>query len=134
MSLAQRLVAYLFVTAALIGTLAQGVYWLVTPDPTFHRTAEAKSPPIPPRILESIERKKPFPVQQPAPVAPVPVLSAMQQAPVALVQPESPEPQGRPTAVKIRHPRRAAKELPAALPVTQVYVRSIATPRTDFPY
>src|SRR6185295_19812457 len=85
MTLALRLVLYVAVTAGMFGSLAGGISWLLTPDPTLHQPLEAKVAPIPPRIAESIERQAPVPVQEPVRVAPS--APPMQEATVSLPVP-----------------------------------------------
>ena len=62
MTLARTLLAYALVIGVLCAGLIKGVIWLVQPGPAISR--EAHVAPIPPRIADSIERKKPIPVQR----------------------------------------------------------------------
>jgi hypothetical protein len=54
------IVGYLVVSPLMLFGLTEGARWIAKPDPTL--TVAAPRPPsvIPPRIAESIERKKPF--------------------------------------------------------------------------
>ena len=74
-----RLLIYTATVGALAGGMVGGALWLVQPGATM--TREARAAPIPPRIADSIERKRPVPV---AAVAPEPAKPVMQVAPVSL--------------------------------------------------
>lgn len=79
------LLGYAVVATLLMGVLSGGVFWLIRPDPSLMR--EAKAAPIPPRIAESIERKRmPEPVATPTSVR-APIQEPMHEANVALRQP-----------------------------------------------
>jgi hypothetical protein len=79
------LFGYVVSTAALAAALIGGTFWLVQADPSL--TPEAKAAPIPPRIAESIERKK-VPI---AAAEPVPVKAPMLEANVALTTQPAPK-------------------------------------------
>jgi hypothetical protein len=51
---------YLAVATLIVFGASQGARWLVTPDPTLTSSDPPAAPSIPPRIAESIERKKAF--------------------------------------------------------------------------
>jgi len=103
------LLAYAAVVCLLAGGVIRGTLWLVEPDPSIKW--ETKTAPIPPRIAESIERKKPLPV--PAVTAtPELVKPVMQEAsasltsqPIAKIRELSPPPRR-----KVKK-RREQKEL-----------------------
>jgi len=124
------LFAYTAVVCLLAGGLIWGTLWLVEPDPTIK--LERQAAPIPPRIAESIERKKPLPV--PAVTAtPEPVKRVMQEAsasltnqPIAKIRELSPPPK---KAKKRREQNPVVAEAPT-IPVPQ----TVSTARTDFPY
>lgn len=79
------LLGYLAGTAALAGSLMGGVFWLIQPDPSLLR--EAKAAPVPPRIAESIERKKtPEPVVEPVKVPLVEASVALTMPSVAKIR------------------------------------------------
>jgi hypothetical protein len=129
------LAAYLLVSAGALGGLLSGVFWLVQSEPTMAR--EQRQAPIPPRIAESIERKRVPPlavVKEPEPIKQV-----MLEAQVALPQTPS-KVQIRdlaPQPVK-RKPRRderplASREAPA-LQEASASVRAVSTARSDSPY
>lgn len=130
-----RVIAGLFAYTAVVCLLAGGVIWstlwLVEPDPTVK--LERQAPPIPPRIAESIERKKPLPV--PAVTAtPEPVKPVMQEAsasltsqPIAKIRELSPPPQRK--VKKRREQKSIVADAPAVTPT-----QSVLTARTDFPY
>jgi hypothetical protein len=85
MTILLTLLGYVAGNAALVVGLVSGVLWLVQPDPSLMR--EAKAAPIPPRIAESIERKK-----VPEPVAEsLPHKSPMLEASVALTAQSAPK-------------------------------------------
>ena len=71
MRLAGTLLSYVVAISALCAGLIGGAMWLMQPGGAISH--EARVAPIAPRIAESIERKKPFPVQvsEPAPAKPV---------------------------------------------------------------
>ena len=125
------LFAYTAVVCLLAGGLIWGTLWLVEPDPTIK--LERQAAPIPPRIAESIERKKPLPA--PAVTAtPEPVKPVMQEAsasltnqPIAKIRELSPPPQRK---VKKRREQKSVVAEALAAPPTQ----SVSTARTDFPY
>lgn len=133
------LLAYVVVSAGLIGGLLSGVLWLVQPGPTVAQ--EPRAAPIPPRIAESIERKLAPP---PAPVAvkePEPVKPAMQEAQVSLTS-ATPRVQIRdlapPPPVK-RKPRRdertiASQRASAPQEASSASARVVSTGRSDSPY
>jgi hypothetical protein len=111
-----------------------GAIWLARPDPSLK--AEARLAPLPPRIAESIERKKDAPLRvEPIEVKP---LEPMTEATVALTPPPASKPTVRavqPHKAKIKHvsnsnvgPREIALEA-AALPQPVV-----VTARNDAPY
>jgi hypothetical protein len=124
-------IAYVAVTGGVLIGLAGGVTWLVQPDPG-HK-AEARAAVIPPRIADSIERKK-QPVRPVESETPKPV---MQEANVALTP--APQPKFRMRDVNAPPPRarqrrqarnaRAGSETPPA-PAAP----AVTTARTDFPY
>lgn len=102
MKILLTLLGYVAGTAALAGSLMSGVFWLVQPDPSLMR--EAKAAPVPPRIAESIERKKaPEPV-----VEPVSVKAPLVEASVALTTPPAPKIK---TNKQNRKPRDEARTL-----------------------
>src|SRR3954467_15648610 len=82
MQFARTLLAYILAVGVLFSTLAGGVIWLVKPAPAVSQ--EARPAPLPQRMADSIERKKPFPVQEPTIAEPKPVKPAMQEADVSL--------------------------------------------------
>jgi hypothetical protein len=80
------LVGYLAVTSVLAGGLLGGVFWLTRTEGA--ESATVRVAPLPPRIAESIERKKAVTPPQAPPVASVPS-RPMQEANVSLSQPTS---------------------------------------------
>jgi hypothetical protein len=132
------LLGYVVSAALLMGVLWGGVFWLVRPDPSL--TQGAKAAPIPPRIADSIERKKlPDSIETPAAVKAV-VHEPMQEANAALTRPTpsfkirelSPLPTEK-RKRKSKEERAATASLDTA-PDTRLAPRSVATGRTDFPY
>ena len=130
MTLALRLVLYVAVTAGMFGSLAGGISWLLTPDPTLHQPLEAKAAPIPPRIAESIERRAPVLVQEPEPVRVAPPAPPMQEATVSLPVPPVVERRTHRTVKVTRATKSREKE-----PTVETYqVPIVITGRTDFPF
>jgi hypothetical protein len=126
-----RLLTYTAVVCALAGGMVGGTLWLLQPDATM--TREARAAPIPPRIADSIERRKPTPVPVAAP-APEPAKPVMQTAPASLThQPTfrirdlSPPPPPKRNKRRERAPV-VAQAPPVSLP------QAVTTARTDFPY
>jgi hypothetical protein len=88
-TLLASLLCYLAATCALASALVGGVAWLIRVDAS--GGAPAREVPIPPRIAESIDRKKAF-VPPQLPQAPSAPANPMQQANVALTQPSTARP------------------------------------------
>ena len=89
MNIAIAMLGYLAAAAALAGGLAGGVALLARPGDAQSAAAPQRAAPIPPRIADSIERKKPFPQPPAAPLAvakQVGVGPTMQEANVALTR------------------------------------------------
>src|ERR1043165_559308 len=114
--------------------LISGTLWLVKPDPAVK--LETRAAPIPPRIAESIERKKPLPVPVPS-AAPEPVKPVMHEAsasltnqPAVKIRELSPPPQKK---AKRRGEQRQKSLVAEASPVAPA-TPAISTARTDFPY
>ena len=114
------LLRYLAVTCALACALLGGIAWLVRVDAT--EGAPTRDVPIPPRIADSIERKKTF-VPPPPPEAPPAPAIPMHQANVALTRPNT----ARPVIRELKSPSpprkataRAKKQAP--VPETKVTV------------
>jgi hypothetical protein len=79
---------YLTATAALAGALLSGVFWLARTDAS--ASTEVRPRPIPPRIADSIERKKVVVPPQALPVTPA-ATSAMQTMNASLQRPPAPK-------------------------------------------
>jgi len=124
-----RLLTYTAVICMLAGGMVGGTFWLVQPGATM--TREARAAPIPPRIADSIERKKPMAVPAPAPEPAKPV---MQMAPVSLThQPAFKIRDLSPPSAQKRNKRRERKPVVAeSSPVSLPQV--VTTARTDSPY
>ena len=115
----------------LVGALMIGVFWLVQPGSS--GTREAKAAPIPPRIADSIERKKAIvPVVEPVQIR-VPLqeanVSLSQSAPTFKIGELAPPPANKP---KRNKPPREERTIttstePAPRP-------TVSTARTDSPY
>ena len=139
MNLGLRLLLYASITTGCVAALAGGVHWLVTPDPALTAIAEARPSPIPPRIMESIERKVPLPRQEPEQArvslavereaAPVSPPAELRTAPVSLPLPKAiAAPKVR--AVKVTRGSRQRQQAPS----TERYVVPVVTSRTDLPF
>ena len=81
MKLARTLLSYLFALGLLCAALIGGAMWLIAPGPAVSH--EARIAPIPPRLADSIERRKPLPVQEPE-HRPEPARPVMTEAAVSL--------------------------------------------------
>ena len=120
--------------AAFVGViticLSGGLLWLLAPDPS-HKV-EPQPPVIPQKILDSIERKKPVPVQA-SPIAEA-AKPVMAEVPVAL----SPAPPRKLETIrelkvtKRKAKRRASPTRPTMSAPASISV--VTTGRTDFPY
>lgn len=66
---------YLFLSALMLFGIGQGARWFVTPESPGAFSASPRAPVIPPRIAESIERKKPFVSEPPAALPAKPVMT-----------------------------------------------------------
>jgi len=87
MHIATAMLGYLSVSVALASGLAGGALWLARPDASQRATSPARAAPIPPRIAESIERRRPLPAPPAEPLAvatPAAVRPTMQESNVAL--------------------------------------------------
>lgn len=135
MKLAGTFLSYTLAVGILFAGLIGGVKWLVQSGPAISH--EARAAPIPPRIAESIERKKPIPVQEsePEPAKPaVTAMPAMTEASVSLA----------PAPVRSFNIRELAPAKPKRKPREHGVAESTAAPapvaaaistaRSDFPY
>ena len=120
--------------AAFVGViticLSVGLMWLLAPDPSLK--VEPQPPFIPQKILDSIERKKPVPVQlSPTADAAKPV---MVEVSVAL----SPAPPRRLETIRELKSTRAKAKRPASRTRPAMSAPAptsvVTTGRTDFPY
>jgi hypothetical protein len=136
--LVRILFGYAIMIAGLSIALLAPLFWLLMPDPT--PRPEPRVAPLPPRIAESIERKRAPPVVQPERVAPVTeqpaALPEMNEVP-AVLPVEPVEPVAKKRALSAPH-RGARKARPPAERNAREFKRSptqpVATARTDFPY
>ena len=128
------IVRYIAAVGLLVVGLAAGSVWLLKPDLAIR--AEARVPVVPQKILDSIERKKPVPVDVVAPVQPA--APAMQEAPASLPQPVV----RRQTIREVSSPAPKAKKRRSAStgieisagPTAPAAFAPATTSRTDFPY
>jgi hypothetical protein len=139
MQLARILLSYALVVGVLFSTLAGGVIWLLQPGPAVSQ--EARPAPIPQRIADSIERKKPFPVQEPAigEPKPEPVKPAMLEANVSLAPTPASSSRFRQLSPPPREPRKRRSEPALAraappVPVSNSPAATVSAARSDFPY
>jgi hypothetical protein len=130
MALARTLLLYTFAIGALCAALIGGGMWLITPGPAVSR--EARVAPIPPRLADSIERKKPLPVRAPDPE---PAKPAMTEAAVSL----TPAPvrsykirELTPPVKRKRAPRGEQGVAQGTAPAAAA--PAVTTARTDFPF
>jgi hypothetical protein len=137
MKLAGILLFYTVAVGILFSTLAGGVIWLIRPGPAVSQ--EARPAPIPPRIADSIERRKPFPVAQPTEERkPEPVRPVLREANVSLapapvysteirqLRPPAPQTRAR------RGERALAREIPAVS--ASAPAATVSAGRSDSPY
>jgi len=129
------LIGYGTAVVLLISGLAAGSAWLARPDPMLK--ADARLPVVPQKILDSIERKKPVPIDV-GPVRPAEgAQPVMQEAPASLPQRAI----GRETIRVLSAPSSKARTRQRTVPpvaaqnspVPAQRSRVIST-RTDFPY
>ncbi len=118
--------------------LVVGGAWLLRSEPSAV-TAAARTPIVPQKILDSIERKKPILVDVVVPPAVRPALPLFQSATVALSQPAPPQVvRELPGAKKKTHKIRREQEVVEAPGLETRVPRSPsthnATSRSDFPY
>jgi hypothetical protein len=130
MRLLGTLLSYTAAIGVLCAGLIGGTLWLVQPGVAV--SGEPRVAPIPPRIAESIDRKKPLPVKE----EPEPVKPAMKEANVSLTP--TPIQQFRirelsPPPMQTRKPRRErAVPTQEAAPAAPAAV--VTTARTDVPF
>ena len=123
------LLSYTAVIGVLCAALIGGTLWLVQPGAAV--SGEPRVAPIPPRIAESIERKKALPVKE---SEPEPVKPAMTEANVSLAP--APVQQFRelsPPPQQTRKPRRE-RSLPSQEAAPAAPAAVVTTARTDVPY
>jgi len=138
------LFGYAIAIAGLSIALVGPLFWLLTPDPTIK--PEPRVAPIPPRIAESIERKRAPPVVQPERVAPAiekaAALPEMNEASAALPEKQvsvslPAEPVAKKRALSAHHaaPRKPRPPVKwAARGFGRAPGGPVTTARTDFPY
>jgi hypothetical protein len=133
MKLIGILVSYALAIGVLFSTLVGGVMWLVQPGPAISR--EARAAPIPPRIADSIERRKPIPVEE---HRPEPVKPAMQEANVSLAPTPMRSTKIRELSAPVTQTRKRRSEQAGVRETRAVSTPSpaatISTARSDFPY
>jgi hypothetical protein len=138
MKLPGKLLSYALAVGVPFSALVGGVMWLVQPGPAISQ--EARPAPLPPRIADSIERKKPIPVEEPRieERRPEPVKPAMQEANVSLAPAPVYSPRTRVLSPPVMRPRQRRTEQAVAREAPAVSVSSRATTvsngRSDSPY
>jgi len=134
MRLAGTLLSYAFAIGVLCAGLIGGVMWLVQPGAaTSH---EVRAAPIPPRIADSIERRKPIPVQESEPAPAKPVMTdanvSLTPAPVRpfKIRELNPPPKQH------RKPRGETAVAAASAPAAAIRTAApaVSTARSDVPY
>jgi len=133
MKLAGTLLSYALAVGVLCAGLIGGVLWLIHPGAATSREARAAT--IPPRIAESIERRKPIPVQasEPAPAKPVMTEANASLTPAPVHQFKIRE--LNPPPKQHRKPRgesAVAHAAPAA--AIRAAAPAVSTARTDVPF
>ena len=136
MKLAGILLWYTLAIGVLFSTLAGGVMWLVQPGTAMSQAARAT--PVPPRIADSIERKRPIPVEErrPEPVKPTMQAANVSLAPAPAYSTKIRELSASVTQTRKRRSKqkqqvvaREAAAVSASWPAV-----TVTTARTDFPY
>ena len=134
MKLAGTLLSYALAVGVLCAGLIGGVLWLIHPGAATSREARAAT--IPPRIAESIERRKPIPVQasEPAPAKPVMTEANASLTPAPVHQFKIRE--LNPPPKQHRKPRGETAVAAAAAPAAAIRTAAsvVSTARSDVPY
>jgi hypothetical protein len=133
MNLATSLLRYVVAAAVLAGGLAGSIAWLIKTDNV--PVAQAKPAPLPPRIADSIERKKTVIPVAPVVSSPIPTKPVLQEANVAL-RPE----RGTRQVIRELAPvsrdkaKRQQRSTTARAVETKQPASVVTTARTDVPY
>lgn len=130
MRLARTLLSYIFVVGILCAALIGGAMWVITPGAAVSQ--EARVAPIPPRLAESIERRKPLPVRE---ADPEPAKPAMKEAVVSLTPAPARSYKIRELTPPMRQkhkPRGEQGVAQAAAPAAAA--PTVTTARSDVPY
>jgi hypothetical protein len=137
MNIAIAMLSYLAAAAALAGSLAGGAVLLARTGDPQSAAAARRVAPIPPRIADSIERRKPIP-QAPAtpPAATRPIVAGptMQDANVALTQAVPMKSAHREQPRKKRNKRSAPQVSASAFEQGAPPASAVTTARSDNPY
>jgi hypothetical protein len=138
MNIAIAMVGYLAAIGALAAGLAGGVVLLARPGDAQSAAAPQRGAPIPPRIADSIERKKPIPQPPAAPIAvakQVEVGLTMHESNVALSRtPVKFVVQQLPPPPKMRRKQSAPQTSAAAFEQGAPRASTVTTARSDNPY
>ena len=139
MNIAIAMLGYLAAAAALAGGLAGGVVLLTRPGDARSAAAPQRVAPIPPRIADSIERRKPIPQPPAAPLAvakQIEVGPIMQHANVALTPtlPVKSAHRQQPPPPKKRRKQPTPQASPAAFEQGASIASTVTTARSDNPY
>jgi hypothetical protein len=132
MKLAGTLLSYALTVGVLCAALIGGVLWLIQPGAAIPHEARAAT--IPPRIADSIERRKPIPVQtsEPAPARPV-MTEANASLTPAPVRPFKIR-ELNPPPKQHRKPRGETAVADVATAAIRTAAPVISTARTDVPF
>ena len=138
MNIAIAMLGYLAAAAALAGGLTGGVVLLARPGDAQSAAAPQRVAPIPPRIADSIERRKPIPQPPAAPLAvakQVEVGPTMQEAKVALSRtPMKFVVRELPPPPKKRRKQSTQQASTAAFEQGPSTASAVTTARSDNPY
>ena len=139
MNIAIAMLGYLAAAAALAGGLTGGVVLLARPGDAQSAAAPRRAAPIPPRIADSIERRKPIPQPPAAPLAvakQVEVGPIMQDANVALTPtlPVKSVHRQQPPPPKKRRKQPTPQASAAAFEQGTSTASAVTTARSDNPY
>jgi hypothetical protein len=124
------IIGYLLISVLMLFGLSQGARWIVTPDPTAAVTPTPAARIIPPRIAESIERKKVFVPETPPPTQTKP---AMAEASASLSQ-QPPKVRIREAGASRRAKLRKMQHLPATVSDDRPTFVAPVRGRSDNPY
>lgn len=134
MKLAKILLAYALTIGVLCAGLIGGAMWLIQPSAAISH--ETRAAPVPPRIADSIERRKPIPVKE---SEPEPAKPAMKEADVSLAPAPVRSFKIRELAPPVKQKRKprgdsAVAQVPTPAETPRSVSPVVTTARSDVPY